>query len=264
VPKKTMHPILIDLGFFQLPSYGVMLATAVVVALWTLRIRADSSGMDGTHLVDFGLWLVIWALIGAKLLLVLVELPRYLRDPASLLGTLRAGGVFLGGFVAAVIAAIILLRRYKLPALQSFDVLSPSLALGHAIGRMGCLLAGCCWGASCDLPWAITYTSPIAAQNLGTPLHQPLHPFPIYSGLFNFGLYVALATLYKKRPAAGRVFATYLVVYGIGRFFLELTRGDAVRGFVLDGVLSTSQFISLALILIGAGLHLWISRRKTA
>ena len=105
-----------------------------------------------------------WALIGAKLLLVLVELPRYLKDPASILGTIRAGGVFLGGFVAAVIAAIVLLRRYKLPALPSFDVLSPSLALGHAIGRIGCLLAGCCWGAACELPWAITYSSPIAAE----------------------------------------------------------------------------------------------------
>ena len=259
-----MHPILIDFGFFQLPSYGVLLATAVVVALWTLRLRADRSGMDGAHLVDFGLWLVIWALIGAKLLLVLVELPRYLRDPASLLGTIRAGGVFLGGFVAAVIAAFVLLRRYKLPALPSFDVLSPSLALGHAIGRLGCLLAGCCWGASCELPWAITYTNPIAAENLGTPLHQPLHPFPLYSALFNFGLYLVLAALYKRGPAAGRVFATYLIAYGIGRFFLELTRGDAVRGFVFDGALSTSQFISVALILIGTGLHLWIGRRRAA
>jgi phosphatidylglycerol:prolipoprotein diacylglycerol transferase len=259
-----MHPILIDFGFFQLPSYGVLLATAVVVALWTLRLRADRAGMDGTSLVDFGLWLVIWALIGAKLLLVLVELPRYIKDPAAVFGTIRAGGVFLGGFVAAVVAAIILLRRYQLPALASFDVLSPSLALGHAIGRIGCLLAGCCWGASCDLPWAITYTNPIAAQNLGTPLGQHLHPFPVYSSLFNIGLYLLLAGYYGRRPASGRVFATYLVLYGVGRFFLEWTRGDAVRGFVLGGALSTSQLISLALIVIGTGLHLWISRRKAA
>jgi phosphatidylglycerol:prolipoprotein diacylglycerol transferase len=259
-----MHPILIDFGFFQLPSYGVLLATAVIIALWTLRRRADRAGMDGTHLVDFGLWLVIWALIGAKLLLILVELPRYLRDPASILGTIRAGGVFLGGFIAAVLAAIVLLRRYKLPALSSFDVLSPSLALGHAIGRIGCLLAGCCWGAACDLPWAITYTSPLAAERLGTPLHQPLHPFPLYSSLFNFGLYAVLAASYRRRPAAGRVFATYLVLYGIGRFLLEWTRGDALRGFVFGGALSTSQLISIVLMIIGTGLHIWISRRSAA
>jgi phosphatidylglycerol:prolipoprotein diacylglycerol transferase len=256
-----MHPILIDFGFFQLPSYGVLLATAVIVALWTARLRANRAGMDGTRLVDFGLWLVIWALIGAKLLLVLVEFPRYLRDPAAVFGTIRAGGVFLGGFAAAVVAAIVLLRRYELPALPTFDVLSPSLALGHAIGRIGCLLAGCCWGASCDLPWAITYTNQTAAENLGTPLHQALHPFPVYSSLFNFALYGLLAAYYRRGPTPGRVFATYLVLYGFGRFVLELTRGDAVRGFVFGGVLSTSQLISIALIIIGAGLHLWVGRR---
>ena len=255
-----MHPILIDFGFFQLPSYGLLLATAVVVALWTLRLRADRAGLDGAHLVDFALWMVIWALLGAKLLLIVVELPRYLNDPASLFGVVRAGGVFLGGFIAAVIAAIILLRRYKLQPLPSFDVVVPSLALGQAIGRMGCLMAGCCWGGHCDLPWAITYTNPIAAENLGTPLHVPLHPFPIYASVFNLGLYLLLAALYKRDPAPGRVFATYMVLYGIGRMLLEMTRGDAVRGFVFNGMLSTSQLISLGLILTGIGLQVWVSR----
>jgi phosphatidylglycerol:prolipoprotein diacylglycerol transferase len=256
-----MHPILIDLGFFQIPTYGVLLATAVVLALWTLRLRADHAGMDGAHLVDFALWLVIWALVGAKLLLIAVEFPRYLSDPASLVGVLRAGGVFLGGFIAAIIAAVVLLRRYKLAALPTFDVIVPSLALGHSIGRIGCLMAGCCWGAACDLPWAITYTDPVAHERLGTPLFHPVHPFPIYEALFNFGLYLLLSALFKRRLAAGRVFATYLVLYGIGRFLLEWTRGDAVRGFVLGGILSTSQLISLGLIAVGVGLHLWIRRR---
>jgi len=258
-----MHPILIDLGFFQLPTYGLLLATGVVAALLTLRRRADRAGMDGTNLVDFALWLVIWALVGAKLLLVIVELPRYLRDPASLLGVFRAGGVFLGGFIAAVIAAAVLLRRYKLRTLPTFDVITPSLALGQAIGRLGCLMAGCCWGAACDLPWAVTYTDPVAAERLGTPLHQPLHPFPVYESLFDFGLYFLLAALFARRLAAGAVFATYLVLYGVGRFALEWTRGDVARGFVLDGLLSTSQLISLGMIVVGTGLHIWIRRRKT-
>lgn len=263
VREKTMHPILLDLGFFQLPTYGLLLATGVVAALLTLRRRADRAGMDGANLVDFTLWLVIWALVGSKLLLVIVELPRYLRDPASLLGVFRAGGVFLGGFIAAVIAATILLHRYKMRALPTFDVITPSLALGHCIGRIGCLLAGCCWGASCDLPWAITYTDPVAAERLGTPLFHAVHPFPIYSAIFNLGLYLLLAALFKRPHAPGRIFATYMVLYGIGRFALEWTRGDVVRGFVLDGLLSTSQLISLGMIVVGAGLHIWISRRKT-
>ncbi len=257
-----MHPILIDLGFFALPAYGVLLATAVLLALWSARVRADGAGMDGTKVVDFGLWLVIWALLGAKLLLVIVEWKRYLGDPAQLLGLARAGGVFLGGFIAAVIAAAIMLRRYNLKALPTFDVLAPSLALGQAIGRLGCFLAGCCWGRECALPWAITYTDPAAAANVGTPLHVALHPFPVYAAAFNFTVFLVLSRLYQKKLAPGRVFATYLILYGIGRSLLEFTRGDDIRGLYFGGLVSTSQLISAALVAIGIALHWWIGRRQ--
>jgi len=257
-----MHPILIDLGFFALPAYGVLLATAVLMALWSARIRAEDAGMDGTKVVDFGLWLVIWALLGAKILLVIVEWKRYLGDPSQLLGLARAGGVFLGGCSAIVKAAAIMLRRYNLKALPTFDVLAPSLALGQAIGRLGCLLAGCCWGRECDLPWAITYTDPAAAANVGTPLHLAVHPFPVYAAAFNFTVFLILGRLYQKKLAPGRVFATYLILYGIGRFLLELTRGDEIRGLFFGGLVSTSQLISAALIAIGAATHWWIGRRQ--
>ena len=259
-----MHPILIDLGFYQLPTYGVLVAAAVLAALWTIKMRAEGAGMDAARVVDFALWLVVWALLGAKILLVVVEWRRYLADPAQLLGQVRAGGVFLGGFIAAVIAAVILLRRYRLEALPTFDVIVPSLALGQAIGRVGCLMAGCCWGSACELPWAVTYTDPAAAAHVGTPLHVALHPFPAYAALFNLGVFVVLTRLYRSGPAPGRVFATYLVLYGAGRFLLELTRGDAVRGLYFDGLLSTSQLITAALVAIGIAMHWWIGRRGSA
>jgi len=256
-----MHPILIDLGFYALPSYGVLLAIAVLSSLWTAKVRAEGAGMDAARVVDFGLWLVIWALLGAKILLVVVEWKRYLGDPAQLLGLPRAGGVFLGGFLAAIVAAAVMLRRYRLEALPTFDVLAPSLALGQTIGRLGCLLAGCCWGRECDLPWAITYTDPAAAANVGTPLHIAVHPFPAYAAAFNFTVFLALSWLYGKKLASGRVFATYLILYGVGRFLLEFTRGDEVRGLYLGGLVSTSQLISTGLIVIGAAMHWWIGRR---
>jgi phosphatidylglycerol:prolipoprotein diacylglycerol transferase len=257
-----MHPILIDLGWFQLPSYGVMVALGVLAGLLTLRRRADAAGLDGSRLVDVGLWLVIWALIGAKGLLVLVELPRYVSDPGQILGVIRAGGVFLGGFIAALVAGVVFIRRYRLPPLATLDVLVPSVALGQAIGRVGCLLAGCCWGSRCDLPWALTYTDPVAAANVGTPLHVPLHPFPVYAALVNLSLYVVLEAMYSRRLPAGRVFASYLVGYGAARFLLEFVRGDAGRGFVLGGAMSTSQLITSILVAMGAGFHIWISRRN--
>jgi phosphatidylglycerol:prolipoprotein diacylglycerol transferase len=258
-----MHPILIDLGFFQVPTYGLLVATGVVAGLFTLKRRGDRAGLDGSLLVDVGLWLVIWALVGAKGLLVLVELPRYIHHPAELVGLVRAGGVFLGGFLAAVIAGVILFRRHRLPPLTTMDAMVPSVALGQAIGRLGCLMAGCCWGSRCDLPWAITYTDPAAAANVGTPLGVPLHPYPAYEAMFDFALFVGLELLFRQRLAPGRVFATYLLVYGGGRFLLEWTRGDAARGFVLSGAFSTSQAIGLAMVGLGVALHLWISRRRT-
>jgi phosphatidylglycerol:prolipoprotein diacylglycerol transferase len=257
-----MHPILIDLGFFQLPTYGVLIATAVLVGLWTLRRRATHAGMDPARIIDLAVWVVIWALIGAKLLLVIVEWPRYSADPAALLGLVRAGGVFLGGFLAGLAAGAVLLRRYRLPAFATLDTISPSIALGHAIGRLGCLMAGCCWGAECHLPWALTYTDPQAAINVGTPLGVPLHPFPIYASIFNFLLWLVLEKVFRSRPRSGLVFALYLGLYGLGRFSLEFTRGDAGRGFVLDGLLSTSQAISLVMIVAAIALALWRVRHR--
>jgi phosphatidylglycerol:prolipoprotein diacylglycerol transferase len=256
-----MHPILIDLGFYALPTYGVLLAVGVIVGLWTLWMRANRAGLEGAQLVDLALWLVIWALVGSKVLLVVVDYRRYFDNPAELLGVIRAGGVFLGGFIAALIAAAVLMRRYRLAWLPTLDVIMPSLSLGQAVGRLGCLMAGCCWGSECTLPWALVYTDARAAANVGTPLHVSLHPFPAYGALFNFALYAVLAALYRSRPAPGRVFGTYLVIYGIGRFLLEWTRGDASRGFVLGGALSTSQLIALILVTAGVALHVWVFRR---
>lgn len=257
-----MHPILIDFGHFGLPSYGVMIAIAVLVGLWTLRRRAVVADLDPVRVVDLAVWVVIWALVGAKLLLVIVEWRRYLASPADLFGLIRAGGVFLGGFVGGLTAGAILMRRYALPVLPTIDAIVPSLALGHAIGRIGCLLAGCCWGAQCDLPWAVTYTDPAAAANVGTPLGVPVHPFPVYSSLFNLALWGMLELMFRRPHPPGRIFAIYLGVYGLGRFLLEYTRGDASRGFLFGGALSTSQAISIGMIVAAVALAVWAGRRS--
>ncbi len=256
-----MHPVLIEVGRFDLPTYGVLVATAVLLGLWTVGRRARRAGLDSGRILDATLWVLICALLGSKLTLVLVELPRYLAHPAELVGVARAGGVFLGGFVAALVAAVVLLRRYGLEWRSTVDVVVPSLALSHAVGRLGCLMAGCCWGRPTDLPWAVTYSDPRAHATLGTPLHVGLHPFPVYEGLYDLLLFVGLSWLYWRRPRPGRVFAAYLVAYGAGRFLLEMTRGDAARGVYFGGALSTSQLIGAAMVATGVGLHWWLGRQ---
>ncbi len=257
-----MHPFLVDFGFFQLPTYGVLLATGLVLALWTAKKRARRAGLPGEKVVDLGVWVVLWGLVGGKVLLVVTD-PSYLGSLQGLLSLLRAGGVFYGGLLGALLAAVLLLRRYRLPFFPVADLLAPSIALGHAFGRLGCFAAGCCYGARCQQPWSVTFTDPRAAAFSGTPLGVPLHPTQLYEAAFNLANFFFLAWLFRRLEGRGQgqVFGAYLVSYGVARFVIEFYRGDADRGFVFGGLLSTSQAIALVMVSLGVVLILRAWRR---
>jgi len=257
-----VFPVLIDLGFVQIPTYGALLVTGIALSLFLAARRAIAVGLPGERVADLGLWVALWGIFGAKALLVVTE-PGYLSSLYGLWALFRAGGVFYGGFIAAVIAAIVLFRRYHLPFFPVVDALAPSVALGHFFGRLGCLAAGCCYGAQCDKAWAVVFCHPLAAQISGTPLGVPLHPTQLYEAAFNLANYGFLAWLYRRRPRAGSVLAAYLLVYGAGRFAIEFFRGDPDRGFVLGGALSTSQAIAIGMVVLGAGLLVWARHRKS-
>jgi phosphatidylglycerol:prolipoprotein diacylglycerol transferase len=256
-----VHPVLIDLGFLEIPTYGVLLVTGITCGLLLARLRARSRGLDGDHIFDLGLWVALWGLVGSKVLLVITE-PAYVTSVAGFVGLLRAGGVFYGGLIGALLAAIVLFRRYHLPLLPTLDVLAPSVALGHFFGRLGCFAAGCCYGASCHEPWAVTFSDLKAHQISGTPLGVPLHPTQLYEAAFNLANYGLLAWIFKRQPRAGTVIGAYLVVYGAGRFCIELLRGDPDRGFLLGGMVSTSQAIALVMIPLGIAVWVWAWRKK--
>ncbi len=248
-----MHPILIDFGFFQLPTYGVLLALGLVLGLWTAKIRAHRAGLPPEKVVDFGVWVVLGGLVGGKVLLVVTD-PSYLKSFDGVLALLRAGGVFYGGLLGALLAAALLVRRWRLPFWPLADSLAPSVALGHFFGRLGCFSAGCCYGASCQAPWAVVFSDPKAAEFSGTPLGVPLHPTQLYEAFFNLANYFFLAWLFRRslaRGLGGQVLGFYLVNYGVARFAIEFFRGDADRGFILGGLLSTSQAIALLMVPVG-------------
>jgi phosphatidylglycerol:prolipoprotein diacylglycerol transferase len=255
-----VHPVLVDFGFFQLPTYGVLLVIGLALALYLAARRAETVGLSGHLVADVALWVVLWGLVGAKVLLVVTE-PSYLASPAGWWGLLRAGGVFYGGLIGAAAAAIVLLRRHRLAFFPVADVLAPSVALGHFFGRLGCFSAGCCYGAACHAPWAVVFTHPRAAEISGTPLFVPLHPTQLYEAAFNLVNFFFLAWLFRQRPPAGTVFGAYLVTYGTARFLIEFFRGDPDRGFVLGGALSTSQAIAAVMVPVGIALVLWARRR---
>lgn len=248
-----MHPILVDLGFIQLPTYGVLLAVGLVLGLWSARRRAIHAPLPPEKVVDFGVWVVLGGLLGGKLLLLVTE-PSYLSSPQGLLSLLRAGGVFYGGLIGALVTAALLVRRWQLPFWPLADTLAPSVALGHVFGRLGCFFAGCCYGASCEAPWAVVFTDPKAAEISGTPLGVPLHPTQLYEAAFNLANYLFLAWLFRKtvaRGLRGQVLGFYLANYGVARFAIEFFRGDPDRGFVLGGLFSTSQAIALVMVPLG-------------
>jgi phosphatidylglycerol:prolipoprotein diacylglycerol transferase len=212
-------------------------------------------------MMDLGIYVIVAAFVGAKLLLVLVDFRHFVENPGDLFSLFRAGGVFYGGLILATAVAIWYVRRHRMPVWDVGDAAAPGIALGHVTGRLGCFLGGCCYGRPADVPWAVTFTSPDAAANVGTPLGIPLHPTQLYEAGAELVILFGLLLLERRgRSFPGRTFFSYLVVYGVSRFVIEFYRGDP-RGFVFDSLMSTSQFISLLLIPASLVMLVWLSRR---
>jgi phosphatidylglycerol:prolipoprotein diacylglycerol transferase len=221
--------------------------------------RAKARGLDTTRVLDLGIYIIISALVGAKLLLLVTDFRTYTSSPGELLTLVRVGGVFYGGLILAVVVALWYIRRIGLPLWTTCDVFAPGIALGHVVGRFGCFFAGCCYGKPTDVPWAITFTSPFAAENTGTPLNVPLHPTQLYeAGAEAIILAILLATERRGRPFPGRTFWLYMLLYAVSRFVIEIYRGDP-RGTVF--MFSTSQFISLLLAPLAVIMLLYLGRR---
>ena len=258
-----MLPELFEIGRFTVYTYGVLLAAAYLLGLKFAMVRARTRGLDPARTLDLGIYIIVSALIGAKLLLLIVEFDTFRQSPGELLTLARSGGVFYGGLILAVTVALWYMRRHRMPMWITCDVFAPGIALGHAVGRLGCLAAGCCFGRPTGVSWAVTFTHPEAAANVGTPLNVPLHPTQLYeSGAELLILLLLLATERKGRPFAGRTFWLYLLLYGVSRFVIEFFRGDD-RGLVFD-LLPTSQFISLVLIPLSLVMLYVLSRRPVA
>lgn len=245
-----MHPKLFTIGSFYLPTYGVVLAIAYLSAIAFLTHRAGKEGLSKNKIADLSIYLLAASILGAKLMLAVVDLKDYIADPHSMVELIRSGGVFQGGLIAATLVAIWYIHKHQLPLWSVADMAAPAIALGVAIGRWGCFSAGCCYGKPTTLPWAVTFTNQFAHDAVGTPLNIPLHPTQIYSSLNALILFGICEYIYRHRKFKGQVFWLFVLLYSITRGILEEFRGDLVRGFVVPGVLSTAQFIGILCIII--------------
>jgi phosphatidylglycerol---prolipoprotein diacylglyceryl transferase len=261
-----VHPILVKIGSFQLPTYGVLLALALVAAIWMVTRLGRREGLEPNRLLDFSTWLILVGLLGAKVLMIVTDWSYYRQNPREMVSweTLQSGGVFYGGFIAATLFAVWYVRTYHLPPLKVFDVYAPAIALGQSIGRLGCFSAGCDYGKPTRSFLGVVFTNPYSHAVTGVPLNVPLHPAQLYESLATFTIFGILLWWYRRKKRDGEVFLLYLTLYAVARFFLEFLRGDEDRGFVFHHLLSTSQFIALLALLVAAGLWTYLRRQPGA
>ena len=254
-----MYPQLFHLGKFFLPTYGLLVSIGVLVGLWISVRNSERLGINGDDAWNLGILVVLCGIIGAKVLYVINDWSIYKDHLGEIfsLETLQAGGVFSGGLLAAFVAAAWYVRKHHMPALGTCDAFAPGLALGHAIGRIGCFAAGCCYGKETHHWWGVVFRNPLAASITGTPLNKPLEPTQLFESAVELANFFFLMWLLKRRKFDGQVIGAFIFIYGFARFFLEYLRDDPGRGSVFGGAMTGTQLIAIGLVL-GGGFIWWL------
>jgi phosphatidylglycerol:prolipoprotein diacylglycerol transferase len=252
-----MHPILFDIGGINIYSYGVLVATGVLFGLWYARRQAPRAGLDPNKIWNLGIYTVLSALILAKIWLILSDWNYYVANPRDIfsINTFQSGGTFYGGIVGAVLMMILYSHFQKMLILPVLDTCVAGLPLGHAIGRLGCFAAGCCYGKPTTVAWGVTFTNPAAAELAGTPLGVHLHPTQLYEAAVEFLNFFILVWIAKRQRFTGQIIGTYLILYGTERGIIEFFRGDPGRTVMFHDTVSLMQLVSVGLILTGT--FLW-------
>jgi phosphatidylglycerol:prolipoprotein diacylglycerol transferase len=233
-----MFPILLQFGPLKIFSYGFFVALGFFLTLRLVVSQVGEIGIDKKIIYDLGLYILISAILGSRLFHILFNLGEYLAQPLSIFYFWEGGLFFHGGLIAALIVAIIFLKKKKLNLGQVADILAPGLVLGYVFGRIGCFFAGCCYGKETNLPWAVTFHH----QQSLAPTNISLHPTQLYSAGANFILFLYLWWRKNKPHYAGELFWQYLIGYSGTRFILEFFRADE-RGIIFG--LPFTQVLSL-------------------
>lgn len=237
-----MHPILFRIGGLTVHTYGLFVAMGFLAGMAFAVREARRCAVDADKVANLFFWIVVAAIIGSRLLYVIIEFQSFRSEPLEIFKIWKGGLVFYGGLILAVIATAFYIRRNQLPMWKTLDILAPSLAIGQVFGRLGCFFAGCCYGRPTDVPWAVKFTDP---ESLA-PLYVALHPTQLYEAGAVLIIFFILVLVGRAKRFEGQAVWIYLFLYSGARFIIENYRGDH-RGTMWGGMLSTSQFISLLL-----------------
>lgn len=259
-----MYPKILDVGPVTIHTYGLLLAAAFIIGIWIASRNARKERINSDSIWNLGLIVIFAALLGSKLLLLLSDFHYYSENFREIfsLSTLRSSGIYYGSLLLALGSAAWFILKKHLPAWTLADAAAPGIAAGEAIAKLGCLTAGCCYGKPTTLPWGIKFTSQYAYDNVGVPLNIPLHPTQIYESLGAFCLFLFLTWRLSRKHIAGQVMVEFLALYSLLRFVMEFFRDDE-RGFVLYGLLSTSQLVAV-LTFLGSIAVYYLLRRPAA
>ena len=239
-----MLPILLRIGPFSIRTYGLMVALGFLAAMHYARRIAPRYGVSQDSVINLTLYILLSSILGARLLYVIVNFSFYRGRLLDVLRIWSGGMVFYGGFIAAVLAVIIYCRLNRLELFKVADIFAPGVFMGLAIGRIGCLSAGCCYGRETTLPWGIEFSNPICLA----PVGKLLHPTQLYESFFAFLVFIFAHYLNRRKVFNGQVFFSAAVIYAVYRFFIEFVRGDD-RGAMVYG-LQPSQAISMVLFVV--------------
>ena len=253
-----MHPILFKIGPITIYTYGVLIATAFFLGLALAARQARVEGEDPQKVMDLSFYILISAIVGSRLLYIVVEYKEYISNPLRIFKVWEGGLVFYGGFIMAMAVVIIYIRKHEMNLWKVGDILAPSVAIGQGVGRLGCFFAGCCYGRETDVPWAFIFKDP----NTLAPMDVHLHPTQLYDSANGFIIFVILLILRKFKKFDGQLFWTYTLLYAVGRFIVEIFRGDE-RGFVIESFLSTSQFIAIPLFIVSLAMLIKLKQQKS-
>jgi phosphatidylglycerol---prolipoprotein diacylglyceryl transferase len=239
-----MFPVLFEIGPLTIHTYGVFVAmgffAGLAVAMRLARTECIPSGL----IMDMGFVILIAAIAGSRALYVLMNFSFYIEHPLDAFKLWEGGLVFSGGVAASALVMAWYIPRRGLSWWKIGDIWVPGIALGQAVGRIGCLMAGCCYGKPAyDLPWALTFTDPSCLAPTGIPLH----PTQLYSMISGFVIFGILMALFIRKKFDGQVLIWFVILHSAARLLIERFRGD-FRGTVFGASMTLTQLVTLILL----------------